>query len=101
MDNNKPQTSFIPNEVKPRVNLVPRWQNVLLIASLIIFVGSILFAVLFFILRKGDEQTNLSYENSITRAKERFDSGLSVKTLEQFDTRLRSANDLLKKHKSF
>lgn len=99
----EPQThqNFIPENAKPKITNIPKWQNLLLVFSVITFLASILGGVGFYLVRVGTKSSNTSYEQSIIRAKERFDAGLPVKTLEQFDMRLRAANDILKKHKAF
>lgn len=97
MDNIK--NTFIPHESNsPKKDTFGIIVVVISIAALIV---SVLFAGFSYISRTTYAKKLASYEESLKNSKERFNQGLPIRTIEQFDTRLRSAKDLLAKHKSF
>ncbi len=93
------ENTFIPHDdrVKPRVGV----QSTLVILCIGIFTLSIFAAGAAYLLRKNEEAKTLRYEEALNRSKERFSTGLPIRTLQEFDTRLRSVRDLLSRHKSF
>ncbi len=54
-----------------------------------------------YFLRKNAEAKVVSYKEALDRSNERFAEGLPIRSIEEFDLRLRSARDILSKHKSF
>ena len=75
--------------------------NILVLISVIIFIIAIVFGGLAYLYRKNQETQTKKHEDALTRSKERFSTGIPIRTLQQFDLRLHTSKDLLAKHKSF
>ncbi len=90
--------TFVPHENKSSSDGLGNW---VVVISIIIFVLSIAIGGGSYFLRKNQEVKTKKHEDTLTRSKERFESGIPIRTLQQFDLRLRSAKELLSKHKSF
>lgn len=89
--------SFIPHETSFPKN---RFTNIGIIFCIILFIASGAIAGFSYLLRKKEEVKTVSYEDVLSRSRERFSTGLPIYTLQEFDSRLRTAKDLLSGHKS-
>ncbi len=91
--------TFIPHEED--TNSSTPFGNVLFIISIIILILSIALGAGAYLFRKNQESQTKKQEEALTRSKERFSTGIPIRTLQQFDLRLRTSKELLSKHKSF
>lgn len=91
-------TTFVPHETKSTSKAAG---NFLLFFSIAIFVGALVFAGGAYFLRVRADAQIASYQASLDRANERFSEGVPIRSIEEFDIRLRAARDILAKHKSF
>ncbi len=91
--------TFIPHESKRRTSTT--FGSVMFVLSIGVFVVVLGVAGFTYFLRTSLDSQIGSYQDSLNKAKERFNQGLSVRTIEEFDKRLRASRDILSKHKSF
>lgn len=89
--------SFIPHEINSSKN---HFKNIGIIFSIFIFIASGVIAGGSYLLRKKEEVKTATYEDVLSRSRARFSTGLPIYTLQEFDSRLRTAKDLLSGHKS-
>lgn len=91
--------TFIPHEDNNNSN--NRLGNILILISVIVLVVSIVLGGGSYLFRKNQEVQTKKHEDALTRSKERFSTGIPIRTLQQFDIRLKTSKELLAKHKSF
>ncbi len=96
---NQDNNTFIPHENKAKVQA--QFGGALLVLTLIVFVVAVVIAGMSFVLRKNSETQLVTYKNSLDASRNRFSEGLSIRTIEEFDKRLKASRDLLGRHKSF
>lgn len=90
---------FIPHDGSGHKST--RLENVGVILSIIIFIVAIVLAGVSYLLRKNEEKSSISYEQSLNESKKRFATGLPIHTFQEFDARLNAAKEILSKHKTF
>jgi len=91
--------TFIPHENDIRTP--SKGGSILFFVSLVLFLASLGIGGFSYIKRISIEKKVSSYGETLSKSKERFNTGVPVRTIEQFDIRLRSAESLVAKHKSF
>lgn len=94
-DNN----TFIPHENKVKANT--QFGGALLVLALIVFLVAVVVAGMAFILRRNSTAQLLTYQKSLDMSRSRFSEGLSIRSIEEFDKRLKASRELLSRHKSF
>lgn len=92
--------TFIPHESKQKV-VNARFGSVFVVISIVVFIGSVAIGVISFLLRQASNLQLTSYQASLERSRQSFSAGLPIRTIEEFDKRLRAAKDIISKHKSF
>ncbi len=96
---NQDSNTFIPHESKPKTNT--QLGGAFLVLALIIFLVSVVVGGMSFILRRNSASQLLTYKNSLDVSRTRFSEGLPIRSIEEFDKRLKASKDLLNRHKSF
>ncbi len=98
MDPNNNKT-FIPHNDTSTGN--SRIGNLFFFVSLFLFIASIIFAGIAFVMRKNAEKSLISYQETLSNSEKKFKEGLPVHTIQELDKRIRATKDILNKHKSF
>ncbi len=91
--------TFVPHESSKKRS--SSFGSVLFVLSIGVFVVVLAISGFSYILRKSITSQIASYQESLIKAKERFNQGVPVHTIDEFDKRLRAGRDILAKHKSF
>ncbi len=94
-DNN----TFIPHENKVKANT--QFGGALLVLALIVFLVAVVVGGMAFILRRNSLAQLVTYQKSLDMSRSRFSEGLPIRSIEEFDKRLKASKDLLNRHKSF
>ena len=94
-----PNNTFIPHVEKTKTKA--RLGSVMFVFSILIFVVAISVAGVSYFMRINSSTQLVSYKQGLDRSRVRFSEGLPIRSIEEFDKRLRAGRDLLSRHKSF
>lgn len=93
------KNTFIPHETNKKQS--SSFGSVVFVLSIGVFIATVSISLVSYLLRTSLSSQINSYQESLSKAKVRFNEGVPVHTIEEFDKRLRASRDILAKHKSF
>jgi hypothetical protein len=92
--------TFIPHESKSKATNA-RFGSVLFVVSIGFLLVAGVAGVMSYLARTASGAQLKSYQDSLERSRQAFNTGLPIRSIEEFDKRLRASRDIMSKHKSF
>lgn len=99
MENNT-NLKFIPHENEKKQPKIVVGSFVLVL-TVIVFIVSLIVALFFYVTRVSLNKQIVSYNTELEQIKIRFNEGIPVRSVKEFDKRLVSTKQILDQHKSF